>query len=141
MAARTSVWYTVGRTPNGMFEKEIMSICNRVSHPYLVIKGAKEHHGVERPWTIFVTICATKGAPFHKEYHFGFMEKTWEEGKFRALQEISARLCHIYQDKLEETAYHQFERRKRDGVPDGPASPGAYSSHSEAMEKIGRAHV
>ena len=62
MAARTAVWYTVGRTPNAMFEKEIMSICDRVSRPYPVIKGAKEHHGVERPWTIFVTIRATKGS-------------------------------------------------------------------------------
>lgn len=136
MAARTAVWYTVGRTPNAMFEKEIMSICDRVSRPYPVIKGAKEHQGVERPWTIFVTIRATKGSPLHKEYHFGFMEKTWEEGKFRALQEISARLCHIHQSQLEETAYHQFGRRKRDGVPDGPSSHGAYSSHSEAVETI-----
>jgi hypothetical protein len=39
-------------------------------------------------------------------------------------------------DTLEETAYHQFGRRKRDGVPDGPSSHGAYSSHSEAVETI-----
>ena len=57
MAARTAVWYTVGRTPNGMFEKEIMSICNRVSRPCPVIKGAKEHQGVERPWSSLLRLA------------------------------------------------------------------------------------
>ena len=56
MSDPTSVWYPVGRNPNGMFEREIMSICNKVNHPYPEIKGSKDYQGVERPWTISVTI-------------------------------------------------------------------------------------
>ena len=136
MFARTSVWYPVGRTPKGMFEREIMSICNKVNRPYPEIKGRKVHRGSERPWTISITIRASETAPYHKEYTFGFMEQTWEEGKIRALQEISARLCHLHHEKLQPYAYHQFGRRGKDGVPIGAISSGAFTSHSEDMESI-----
>ena len=76
MSARTSVWYPVGRTPNGMFEREIMLICNKVNRPYPEIKGSKDCQLVERPWTIAVTIRASETAPYHKERTFGFMEQS-----------------------------------------------------------------
>ena len=91
---------------------------------------------MERPWTISVTIRASETAPYHKAQTFGFMEQCWEEGKLRALQEIFACLCHLHHEKLQLYAYHQFGRRGKDGVPVGPLSSGAYSSHSEDMESI-----
>ena len=64
------------------------------------------------------------------------MEQTWEEGKIRALQEISARLCHLHHEKLQPYSYYQFGRRGKDGVPVGGMCSGAFTSHSEDMETI-----
>ena len=114
MSARTSIWYPVGRSPDGMFEREMMSICNKVNRLYPEIKGSKDYQGVERPWTISITIRASETAPYHKEHTIGFMEQSWEEGKIRALQEISARLCHLHHEKLLSYAYHHFGRRGND---------------------------
>ena len=134
MARPTAVWYRVGKDPDGEFEKDILDLCWKVKHPAPEIHGSRVNKGGEKTWAISVAIPSSKENPRHEDFAYGFLEKTWDEGLIRALQDVLARLCLTHQEELKVTYFYHLGRRNKEGVPVASNATGPYARHIGNVE-------